>query len=56
MRGEPPPAGPVPYLYSLARLASKWGVPPWALTGEPDTDDVRAVWVARGLIFADMEG
>lgn len=56
MRGEQPPAGPVPHSFAISRLAAKWGVPPWELTGEPDTDDVRAVWVTRGLIFQDMEG
>lgn len=57
MRGEPSPSGPVPFTWSVARLAEQWGVPPWVLTDEPDTPEVRAAWVHRGLLFLRlMEG
>jgi hypothetical protein len=48
--------GPVPFDLVLIRLASSWGVPPWALTGEEDTPENRSLWVHRGLIFQRIEG
>lgn len=55
LNGQPPSSGPVPYTFMLDRLAARWGVPPWVLTGEQPTPDVVQRWITRGRIFMSME-
>ena len=49
-------SAPVPLVYAVRQVAQSWGVPPWEVTGEEPTREVRSRWTTRELIFLRMEG
>jgi len=42
----------VPLEYAIFRLAVRLGIPPWDLVND---DPERAMWLQRGLLFAQLE-
>ena len=45
---------PVPYRFTLYRIAPKLGIPPWVLEGYP-ADEPPVDWIIRVLEYARME-
>lgn len=48
--------GPVPLVYVVRQVAQAWGVPPWIVSAEEPTPEVRSRWFQRELLFLRMEG
>jgi hypothetical protein len=46
--------GKPPAWVSVLMLAEKWGSPPWVITGETLTNEVRIKWYLRGQLYVSQ--
>ncbi len=44
----------VPFSHEVIKTAKAWGLTPWALTGEPDTEATRSRYFFLQQIFSGM--
>jgi len=45
----------VPFSHEVIKAASAWGIAPWVLTGEPDTEATRSRYFFLQRIFNGMD-
>jgi hypothetical protein len=50
MAGKSYRSGPLPLSFQVMDIARSWGIPPWAVSTDTPTDDVRRRWLVLTMI------